>query len=332
MKNLVAHVFLNGKYSVGSLKFEGRRIIFEETDKKAEYVVTGGFVNAHTHIGDSFIENIPKMGVMELVGPNGFKQKMLESANKTTIIKGMKKSLGIMENDNIRYFFDFREGGIDGLKLINSLKFKKTNAVILSRPKKSIIDYDEIEYLLKNSSGIGMSSISDYDYKFLMEISKIVKENGKIFAIHASERIREDIDKILNLNPDFIVHMHKADDQDLDKVMEKNIPIVVCPRSGMFFNIEMDINRFLKKGINVALGTDNAMISIPSIRIEMLFTSFLFNLDPIEILKMATINMDKFLPVKDKIFIYKGSPYEIVKNPFIEPVKILNIKDIDFNF
>jgi len=327
MKEIVAHVFFNGKYAVKSISIEDKRIIFEDTDKKPDFIVLSGFVNAHTHIGDSFIENVPRISVMDLVGPGGFKQKMLENASKSTIIKGMKKSLKIMEKENLRAFFDFREGGIEGLKLIKSLKFDKTMPMILARPGKNILDYDEIEYLLNNSAGIGMSSISDYDYKFLTEISKITKEKGKLFAIHASEREREDIDKILNLNPDFLVHMHKAEDYDLEKVREKNVPIVICPRSGLFFNIKMDISRFLKKGISIALGTDNAMISIPSIRIEMLFASLLFNVDPIEILKTSTITMDRFLSRPESLMIFKNSPYEFIKNPYIRPVKILNIKN-----
>lgn len=327
MKSIIAHVFLNGKYALKSLTFKEKEIIFDDTDGRPDYVVIGGFVNAHTHIGDSFIENVPKMGVKELVGPGGFKQKMLETAERKTIIKGLKKSVRIMEYEETRAFFDFREGGIEGLKLISSLKFKKTIPMVLSRPAGNAINMDEIEFLLQNSAGIGMSSISDYDYSFVHEVARMAKEKGKIFAIHASERVREDIDKILNLNPDFLVHMHKASDEDLEKVKERNIPVVICPRSALFFEIKTDMQRFLKKGITVALGTDNAMISVPSVRIEMLVSSLMFNVDAADILKASTISFDKFLPAPDRIFIFKNSPSEIVKNPYAKPVKILNISE-----
>ncbi|MGC8663453.1 MAG: amidohydrolase family protein [Thermoplasmata archaeon] len=322
MKSIIAHVFIKNRYFIKSVTFENNKILFEDTDKKPEYVVVSGFVNAHTHMGDAFINYVPKLGVKELVGPGGYKQKMLEKSDSYTIINGMKKYASIMEKENIRSFFDFREGGLNGLKLIKSVEFRNVYPIILSRPKKNVLDYDEIEALLNNSHGIGLSSISDYDYSFIKEISKIVKEKKKIFAIHASERKREDINKILDLRPDFLVHMHKATIDDIKKVKEKDIPVVICPRSGLFFNIKMNMKRFIENGVNLALGTDNAMISVPSIRIEMLVASLIFDVDAIDIIKASTNSMYKFLPPEKNLIIFKSKPEEIVKNPYIRPMKI----------
>lgn len=331
MIEIIAHTFFH-TYSVKKIKIYDDKIKFYDTDEKPNFTVIPGFINAHTHLGDSFIKSVPKLDVKELVGPGGFKQKMLNSASKETILNGIKESFNIMKNDNTRSFIDFRENGIEGLKLIKSIKSKNVEGIILSRPSKNILDENELNYLLENSSGIGLSSISDYDFDFIKEIAKITKERNKIFAIHASERIREDMNKILNLNPDFLIHLHKANDDDLDKVKEKNIPVVICPRSGLFFNIEMNMKRFLDKGIPVAIGTDNAMIAIPSIRIEMMISALIFNVSSLDILKASTITMEKFTSPPNRLYIFKNNPEEIIRNPFIKAEKILNLdkKTVDF--
>lgn len=321
------HVFLNGKYLKGIVHVEGDRIIdFSPADVETDYVITGGFVNAHTHIGDSFIREVPRMGIMDLVGPGGFKQRMLESAEDKKVIYGMKKSIAMMKKEKTRAFFDFRESGIRGLNIIKSVKMDGIIPVILSRPSGNKYDDVELDYLLENSSGIGLSSISDYDYDFITKVARKTKEKGKIFSIHASERIREDIEKVLELKPDFLIHMHRAYKEDLRTVSQLGIPIVITPRSSMFFGIEVNFTRFTECGVKIALGTDNAMIAPPSIRIEMSFAYYL-GLDEIDVLRSATIAMDKFLPPSTNAYLFRAKPGEIVRNPRVMPVKVLNIEN-----
>jgi cytosine/adenosine deaminase-related metal-dependent hydrolase len=322
-----AHIFYNGKYKKGTVYIEKNRIIdFIENDVKPEITIAEGFINAHTHIGDSFIDEVPRQGIMELVGPGGFKQRMLESANDKKIIDGMKKSINIMKKENVRAFFDFRESGIRGLKLIKSIKTGKIRAMVLSRPSGIYYDENELDYLLENSEGIGMSSISDYDFNFLLKISRRTKDKGKIFSIHGSERVREDIDKIMELRPDFLIHLHRATDEDLDVVANKKIPVVITPRSSLFFGININFKRFLERGIVIALGTDNAMIATPSIRVEMSFAYYL-GMDPIDVIKASTIAMDRFINDRNELYFFKSKPGEIVKNPYLAPVKKLNIEN-----
>ena len=321
------HLFLWGEYKKGIAYVDGNTLIeFLEKDVDPDHIITEGFVNSHTHIGDSFVKDVPRMGIMELVGPGGFKQRMLENADKKLIIKSMAESVRIMEREYVRSFFDFRESGIYGLKLIKSIKFRNVRPVILTRPISGIYDQNEVDFLLENSDGIGLSSISDYDYDFISKVARRTKEKGKIFSIHVSERVREDIDNVISLKPDFIIHMHKATEEDLKKVADEKIKVVLTPRSSMFFGTIVDFQRFKRNGIEIALGTDNAMISVPSIRMEMSFSYYL-SLDPIEILKAFTISMDKFIDKPKKVILFKAKPAEIVKNPFLPYVKVLNITD-----
>ena len=227
-------------------------------------------VNAHTHIGDAFVrrkvKNLPRDIEKLVAPPDGLKHKMLREASDEEIIRGMRESIEKMLSLGVYAFCDFRESGIKGVNLLKkALEEYCIKSIILSRPKGMSFDKDEIEKLLQISDGIGISSISDWNYEYLEEMSRVVKREGKIFSLHASERIREDIDEILDLKPDFLIHMNKANKNDLDRVAEEKIPVVVCPRSNIFFGLKPKIELMKRIGIRLSLGTDNAMISNPDI-------------------------------------------------------------------
>ena len=254
----------------GYIGFEKNKIVETGSNLPPKKPVCKGlivptFVNMHTHIGDSFIKKknieLPR-DVRELVEPpNGLKHRLLQSASKKEIISGMKESIHEMTRSGTSVFYDFREGGIEGIDfLTTALKNSKISSFILSRPKNLVYDHDEINILLEKSHGIGLSSISDWEYSEVEKIAKHTKKKGKIFSIHASERIREDIDLILDLKPDFLVHMVKADESDLIHVKENDIPVVLCPRSNSFFGLKPDIKMMKKTGVNILFGTDNAML------------------------------------------------------------------------
>jgi len=271
--------------------------------KKPKYkgLIVPTFVNAHTHIGDSFIRNknleLPK-DIKKLVAPpDGLKHKLFSKTDQDEIIKGMKKSLDLMSKTGTKYFCDFRENGITGIHEIESaLKSMPISNVILSRPNICEYNKNEIDLILKNSNGIGLSSVSDWDYSIIKKISKETRRKQKIFAIHASERIREDIDLILDLKPNFLVHMTKATESDLKKVKENNIPIVICPRSNSFFGMKPKYELLKKIGLTLLIGTDNCMINTPNILEEIAFIRSQTNVFSLEkLFDLATISPRKVL-------------------------------------
>lgn len=273
----------------------------------ASGLIVPSFVNSHTHIGDSFIKekkiDLPK-NVEELVAPpNGLKHKLLRNASKEEIIKGMEKSILEMIQTGTSSFCDFRENGVEGISFLKiALKNKKINSIILSRPLKFSYNKDEINQLLNLSQGVGLSSISDWEYSEIEKIAKNVKIKRKIVALHASEVSREDIDLILDLKPDFLIHMIKATESDLYRVKEENIPVVICPRSNAYFNLKIDLKMMKKVGIKLMLGTDNAMLNPPNILDELNFllkSTKIFNLE--ELIKMITTTPRKVLNLVDYI-------------------------------
>ncbi|MFQ6060096.1 MAG: amidohydrolase family protein [Thermoplasmata archaeon] len=264
-------------FQQGSIEFdeEGIKDISKQKSKHpiAEGLVLPLFVNPHTHIGDSFIKEEVRGTMEEIVAPpEGLKHRLLEKASDKEIVNGMREAIAQMRDSGISHFVDFREGGVKGVSLLYqaALGFALT-PVVYGRPLGMEYDRNEMEPLLRVVDGVGISSCLDWDPSVLEKIRADVKRLGKGFALHASERVREDIDTLLDLEPDFFVHMLEATDSDLERCADAGIPVVVCPRSSAFFGKIPDIERMLDKGVTVALGTDNVMFSSPSIFEEMRF-------------------------------------------------------------
>lgn len=75
-----------------------------------------GPVNAHTHIGDTFLRDRPKpRGLAELVGPGGWKSQALAAATREERVAGMVAAVADMQARGTAGFLDFREGGLAGV-------------------------------------------------------------------------------------------------------------------------------------------------------------------------------------------------------------------------
>jgi cytosine/adenosine deaminase-related metal-dependent hydrolase len=264
-------------------------------------------VNSHTHIGDSFIKDkgidLPK-DIEELVAPpDGLKHRLLKEASDEVIIRGMQRAIDVMINSGTEFFLDFRENGISGVNKLKSATHQRPiNPIVLSRPNNLKFNKNEIDLLLDKSDGIAISSISDWDYSELQKIAGSVNQKGKLFALHASERIHENIDNILDLKPGFLVHMIKASESDFIRVKQEKIPVVVCPRSNSFFGLRPDFKLMKKVDINVLLGTDNAMLNSPNLLEEICFIRSISNsYSKHELLFMSTFGARKALNLKGDI-------------------------------
>ncbi|UCE81420.1 MAG: amidohydrolase family protein [Methanobacteriota archaeon] len=236
----------------------------------ARSVILPAFVNAHTHIGDAFAHPAPKGTVEDTVGPGGYKHRMLDSAGTVEKIAGMKASIDLMSRTGTGIFADFREEGADGANALHRvLAGRHIRGVVLGRPVSAENVKDEVQDLLRTCDGIAFSAVSDWPLEVLEATSRICRQSGKLFSLHASEVRRERIDDILSLKPDFVVHMTAAAEEDLVECARAGVPVVVCPTSNAFFNLYPDIPRLLDLGVTVALGTDNAMICRPDMLSEM---------------------------------------------------------------
>lgn len=229
-------------------------------------MVLPGLIDTHTHCADAGVKPKPGMTLEELVAPpNGLKHRYLRETPRETLVRDMSKFGKTAERNGITRFIDFREGGAEGCRM---LRDANTGAVVLGRPISPEFDAVEIEKILFLADGIALSSISDIDRRYAEKVADLTHKNGKIFAIHCSERIREDIDEVFSLEPAFLVHMCEATDSDLRKCADGNIPISVCARSNRFFGKIPPLRRMMDLGCTIAMGTDNAMLCAPDLRPE----------------------------------------------------------------
>lgn len=291
---------------------------------KAKGIIIPTFFNAHTHIGDAIIRDIPEGTIEQLVGPRGYKFKFLNSSKEKDIINAMRRTIDEMKLTGSSHFCDFREQGIRGIRMLKNA-LQNINCTILGRTVKNEFNKEEVAKILNESNGIAVSSLAEWNYSELQKVAKETKRKGKIFALHFSERSREDINKVLELNPKFLVHLNKATDKDLEIIAENKIHAVVCPRSNVFFGMVPNIARLIAKGIKVSLGTDNAMLNNVSMLREMEFTYKISKLkkgvSAEEILKMAVVNPREMLNKEKNIQLTEGAKanFIVLSVPYHKP-------------
>lgn len=284
-----------------------------------------GFINCHTHIGDSIAKDITLNSTMEeRVHPvSGIKSKILKETNPKHLKTFMKNSCHSMIKKGITTFVDFREGGIEGITMLKEvlseipirsiilgrLEFYQNNLEIKKNtpfPKK--LD-SELTKLLSKCDGLGISGANENSNSVLNYYSK----TPKIRAIHSSET-RQSVQtskkntkksetlRALNLKPHFLVHMTYASKSDLYASAKRTRGIVICPRANAALAEGIpDITLMRKTGCTIGIGTDNVMINSPDMFREM---DYLWKvsmglskkrLNPKDILKMATVNGGKIL-------------------------------------
>ena len=284
-----------------------------------------GFINAHTHIGDSIGKDIVlNSSVDKRIHPVfGAKSKILKNTSKENLGNFMKNTCHLMIRKGITTFVDFREGGLEGAALLRKVSSDvPLRSIILGRIEfyqnsteiKKNLPFPmersaEFSALVKKCDGIGISGANENSTSTLNHYSKI----SKLKAIHSSEtkqsvavskRItgRSETVRALFLKPDFLVHMTFASKLDLQIASKRTRGVVVCPRANAALAEGIpDIVLMQKSGCTLALGTDNVMINSPDMFREMDFiwkaTMGLYKkrVDPKEILKMATVNGGKIL-------------------------------------
>lgn len=294
-KSVSGKIYWNGEFRDGTLISDNGKVVFEESTKVEKNTILPLPVNAHTHIGDSFVDEEPQGDLGSIVGPGGFKERKLQETPENIISESMKRVMEYMERISSPMFIDFRESGTRGVEMLKRSVTPNVIPIILSRGNTE----DEIRDVVQISDGIGLSSETDVSHSLINMASGVSKESAKIFAMHVSETRRENMEYVLSLKPDFVVHCIETSRGDLEGVADANLPVTITPRSNYFYGKRPDYSKFIDSGVDLMLGTDNAMISTPNIYTEM---GFLYSvqkgvtrISPEEILKMVFYNPHKHL-------------------------------------
>ncbi len=279
-----------------------------------------GFVNAHTHIGDSIAKDATASGTVDdKIHPIlGAKRRILSKSEPEHLASFMRNSCLSMLRKGITTFVDFRESELVGILLLKkAISQIPIRAVILGRiehyqdqnqiQKNStlpILQRKKLLDVLRSCDGLGISGPNENSNSALQYMSN----TKKIRAIHSAETTessekskkitgKSETSRALLLKPHFLVHMTYALQNDLHAAAKKTRGIVVCPRANASLAEGIpDFSLMAKNGCRVAIGTDNVMINSPDMFREM---DYLWKvtmgihkkrIDPKEILKMATVN------------------------------------------
>jgi cytosine/adenosine deaminase-related metal-dependent hydrolase len=185
-------------------------------ESAVEGVIIPSFVNAHTHIGDSVAKEPDFMPLENLVGPGGYKHKILGKTSPETLVSAMSDAIADIFATGTQMFADFREGGILGLRALKEAFNLAGRRELLSMKlfgrmtEKAKRSDEDINGLFEAVDGIGLSSVADYPQADLNFLADETKRRGKMFALHAGERNADDISGAIELEPDFIVHLIHA--------------------------------------------------------------------------------------------------------------------------
>ena len=295
-----------------------------------------GFINAHTHIGDSFGKDIGVDSAFETrIHPiYGIKNKILRKSERKHLVNFMRSSAMSMMRNGIVAFADFREGGLEGIDQIKeAISGLSIKGIVLGRPefyhdiskdfvKNPKLPPDVIELVFQIANrvdGLGISGANENTDNSLNEYGKVLKNSLKkkfLIGIHAAESLettkksitvtgKSEVQRIVsNLLPNFVVHLTQASNVDIELVARKKIGIVVCPRANGTLGVGIPrIAKMLSSGCCVGIGTDNIMINSPDMFRELDYVwkvSRTLADRPIparEILKMATVNGGKILDI-----------------------------------
>ena len=296
-----------------------------------------GFINAHTHIGDSFGKDIGIDSSLETrIHPiHGIKNKILQKSERKHLINFMRSSAISMMRNGVVVFADFREGGLQGIDQIKeATSGLSIKSIVFGRPEYY---YDISRDFYKNrkftpgviilicnilnlADGLGISGANENTDNSLNQYREIIQKKSLkkkyLIGIHASESLetekksitvtgKSEVQRIIgNLSPNFIVHLTNASDMDIQLVAKKKIGIVVCPRANGTLGVGIPkIGKMLSYGCCIGIGTDNIMINSPDMFRELDYIWKLTRtledkpVPPREILKMATVNGAKILGI-----------------------------------
>ena len=271
------------------------------------YLLVPGFINAHVHVGDAFLKDKTYgLSLEEAVGSTGIKHAKLSSSSIEEKTESLRNSLQMMVNNGFTTFFDFREGGLECIKLLKkTLTNFPIRGLILGRPFPNQL----LEEISSLSDGLGFPDVFSLDEVMCSKANELkskssyhlqaihVSESQEVLARSFSEFGKRDIRKALEvLDLDFVVHATYANEDDLVSLRKANVSVVCCPLSNLYNGLDFPpLETILKKNILLGLGTDNVFFCNPDPFRLMAFSLYSARsndqkLSPKDVLKSLTVN------------------------------------------
>ncbi len=327
-------------------------------------VVCPSFINGHTHIADSIIKDEGYgLSLSEMVKPpNGVKHRALSNASDEDLISAMKSTMWEMVESGTTHFIDYREGGIDGVKLLKKASMDiPIKPIILGRDDSFYGDDPDlrkvkiaIRKLLKIADGIAPSGFGEITDEVANIITEECVKKGKISSIHVAEsesNQMESLDKFgkteiergIDSNFNQLVHTTNPKKSDLEVISKSGCNVVVCPRANATLNVGISqLPKMLNLGIKPLIGSDNVMLNSPNMFRELEFSLKIMSviykkyINPQDLLKMATTNVcyHGINDIIQKSIIDVDCPAEFIvlksfsKNPYLNAINRCESKNI----
>jgi len=282
----------------------------EEKPKAPMVWICPAFFNAHTHLGDTIAMDCGRRGDLAslVTPPEGLKHRLLAAASPQDRVSGMRASIQGMLAGGTAGCADFREGGVQGVA-----ELREASERLSFRPV--IFGRDGGEAV---AEGLGISSTRDIPDADTLAAN--AHRLGKKVALHAGERDATDVNEALALDPDLLVHCTHATKKQLRECADRQIPIVVCPRSNWTLGVTASerhppLKMMQDLGCTILLGTDNVMFTAPDMFSEMDFTATVYGIEPGVLMHAAVQGSDL---TGASFFIRKGVPANLF---IIDPVR-----------
>lgn len=274
-------------------------------------VALPALVNAHLHVLDyAFQEAGLNLSLKELVSePHGLKHKLISSLSHNAIKMAASRLFSKLAAQGIYKAIIFCEK-VDFAKMLKLIAEERgLKAYVLIRPiRLNSKLYLNVE-LLEELDGLGLDSPLRYSPHELEYLSLESSRRGKLKSTHVAETresyAQGDFKLAMDMfKPHIVVHGIHLTEDDIESLASNNISLVLCPRSNMWFSSGMPMLKLIfKHNVNVLLGTDNAGWIEPDIWRELEALYLLcrlqgLDIDPKEILKIATINVQRVKGLK----------------------------------
>jgi cytosine/adenosine deaminase-related metal-dependent hydrolase len=295
-------------------------------------VLVPGLVNGHTHFGDACLMDGATGLTLEqgFFRPHGFKYRELARLDRATQVAALCDTLRYAAASGTVAHFDFREQGPDGSRrLREASRATGVCSVILGQFDQVPFDQAalvanqaelpegarlELEAILDEADGFSESTMNDLTDPAWTQIRALTTRREKARAIHCLENpaYREtslgltgvgDLARAIHLyQPDLIVHLTVANDEEIRILAESGITAVINPRANANLGLPLPpVAKLMDAGVNLVIGTDNGLLNSPNLWAELDFTYKLaksqygdaLRPDPAAILAMATSNVGK---------------------------------------
>ena len=210
---------------------------------------------AHVHSGDHLF---PEYGVDEelaklVAPPNGLKHRLLARADAMRLEEAILEYYRMAWRLGNGLLIDFREGGGRGC-LIAKRALEKAppgiRVIVLGRPGPGFPH---------GCDGLGLSSPLDHAKDELLHLVESYRPAFTHVAETREAREKGDLELAIEAGFDAIVHGTHLSRGDLQRLREKGIGLVLCPRSNMWHGLGIPpVREALEIVGDVALGSDNA--------------------------------------------------------------------------